>query len=90
MRVYQSRLLKMSEHYITIDCPPGHTRPDDVLKLICNNFSIDYNIFEIKSKVFGEWTWQVNDNEKFKNKKQEVSNFLKQCYNEGVIRYAEL
>lgn len=80
----------MTEHYIVIDCQPGYTRPDDVLKRMCDILLLDFDMFEIKHKFFGEWTWLIKDNTIHVNKREDMVHFLKKCYSDGIIRYAEL
>ena len=44
------------EYYITIDCPPGNIRPDNILTNVLVNTKLNSNNFTVKCKSFGEWT----------------------------------
>ena len=78
--------------YITIDCPPGSTRPDNILLSVLNNTKLNSDNFTITSKSFGEWVFQLNE-ECNPNDYMEILPLVKQrlttYYKEGKVRYAE-
>lgn len=80
------------EYYITIDCPPGNTRPDNVLSNVLVNTKLNCTNFTLTCKSFGEWTFVLNDDcnsNDFIESLQYIKISLNNCYKNGQIRYAE-
>ena len=89
---------------ISIDCPPGSTRPSSYFKYIVNeivgnstlsqnakDYIEEYADKERDSASFGEWTWKLE--EPISNSvRTEIIDFFKasltEYYNQGAIRYA--
>jgi hypothetical protein len=78
-------------HEIVLDCPPGCTRPDDVLKRVLNDTGLSIDDFTIVSKFFGAWTFVLNENKNalYETKKDVIVGGIKKMYEGGIIRYAE-
>lgn len=76
---------------LVIDCPPGNPRPIDILSDLCFNCSLDQANFVLKSRFFGAWSWEVEENylETYKLKIDDIGKYLKNSYHSGEIRYAE-
>jgi len=80
------------EYYIIIDCPPGIQRPDLIFKNILIKTSLNIDDFIIISKVFGAWTFKLNNNDKINDFVSNIYIFQKELntlYLNRVIRYAE-
>ena len=79
----------MSKFTLVIDCPPGNIRPDDIAKQVLEN--TDIILDEAKSKVFGEWTWDIPEQytETYQKNQKLIGERLTKLYNNGAIRYAE-
>jgi hypothetical protein len=80
------------EYYITIDCPPGNIRPDNILTNVLVNTKLNSNNFTVKCKSFGEWTFVLNydcNSNNFIESLQHIKISLTNCYKNGQIRYAE-
>ena len=78
-------------NYLVIDCPPGVTRPNDVLSSILLNTGLNADDFKNTLRYFGEWTYNLYDDKikLFKENFVIIVERLKQRYNSGIIRYAE-
>ena len=75
---------------VEIDSPPGSIRPDDHFVDMCKYCQANPEWFELKTKLFGNWTWDVKPeyNKEYKQVKPQIAEFLKSLYNNGFIRYA--
>ena len=89
---------------ISIDCPPGSTRPDSYFKYIVNEIVGNSNLSQnakdyIKPYVnkekdcacFGEWTWKLEEPKNNSIREEIISYFrisLTKYHQEGAIRYA--
>lgn len=83
---------KFSEnYYLKIDCPPGLTRPNNVLSSILLDTGLNVDDFKNTSSPFGEWTFNLYDDkiELFKIHFDSIVEKLKKKYSSGSIRYAE-
>ena len=84
-------ILKMVQYKISLDCPPGYVRPDKLLPITLQGTELKPEDFEITSRVFGSWTFELNlvKNDLYsscwKNIKEEIENL----YYAGRIRYGE-
>lgn len=82
-------------HEIQIDCPPGAPRPDFWLPEVIKDTGLESADFQVTSKLFGHWIFQLTNTEKSgvfddKSKKSVIVNRLRDLYNDGRIRYAEV
>lgn len=80
------------EYYIAIDCPPGITRPDNVLEIVLANTKLKSSNFTVTTKSFGEWTFVLNNDcssNDFFDCLPTIKKSLTNCYKKGQIRYAE-
>jgi hypothetical protein len=96
--------MNMESYKIEIDCEPGPIRPDNVLKMIIKDTFINFEDFEIQSKLFGNWTWNLDNklkviiNEKnisimtthslYKKYYDDIKNKIILLYDSGMIRYS--
>ncbi len=80
----------MKEKQIQIDCAPGITRPNTYLEGCLKGTGIDMR--EPINKFFGEWSWNFNDisDEKWKEVRPVIWKRIKECYNEGWIRFGSI
>ena len=78
-------------HTIVLDCAPGSMRPDDVLKLVLDNTELTSDDFVITSKLFGSWTFELNENknEIYLKHKSAIGETIKKMFEHGFIRYGE-
>lgn len=83
----------MSEelYELTLDCPPGERRPNDVLKMIINGMELCEDDFTVISKSFGEWVFRISPekNSYYKSQLNKITEKIKQLYKSGYLRYAE-
>ena len=81
----------MSSYELVIDCAPGSTRPNDILKELAEGLGLTEEDFTVTSKSFGSWTFSIDGENA--NKCREniiyIKDFLTSAYNCGRIRYAE-
>lgn len=82
----------MNIENIVIDCAPGQPRPDIYLDQVIVETGLTTEDFENISKSFGAWTWAVSPekSELYREKKSTIMVKLKDLYNRGCIRYAEV
>ena len=84
---------KHNEPYIIIDCPPGPCRPPNILESILSSVpSLTISDFETVSKLFGAWTFELKDENKYDEYYKNISVIKEKLvifYNSGRIRYAE-
>jgi hypothetical protein len=85
---------------IEIDCPPGETRPGYLFKSILEilskhgnqkikDFSKKNLNKEPDTKLFGNWTWNLEIQTEIQGEVQnEFKKRLTEYYNNGIIRYA--
>jgi hypothetical protein len=75
---------------ISIDCAPGTQRPDTVLAGICAKLGLDPVRFVVSARVFGEWTFTVDEEYEsvYAGRKEEVVSELTVAYHRGQIRFA--
>ena len=72
---------------LEIDCAPGTARPDTYATFVFNALGVEYK--EPLSKFFGNWTWHIQTlKEVYDGVQPDISNYLKEQYNKGYIRYA--
>jgi hypothetical protein len=92
-------------HYLTIDCYPGPTRPDAILKTILTddvpdfeeedallyNDSLSFDDFTLISANFGEWKFGVYKDKEilFELNLLKITDHLTNLYNSNLIRHAE-
>jgi len=78
-------------YYLKIDCPPGLTRPNNVLSDILLDTELNIDDFKNTLCSFGEWTFNLYDDkiELFKENFDNIVQRLKKRYSSGSIRYAE-
>jgi len=82
--------LTMSRYIITLDCPPGPTRPGDLFPGTLEGTGLKESDFELETKLFGDWTWRLKYQEKdklFLEKRDQIAIRIKGLYNAGWIRY---
>ena len=72
---------------IELDCPPGGTRPGDLIANVIAGTGLEAR--EPVSKLFGEWTWDYNDvpQEDWDRIKPVLAERIRALYDKGVIRY---
>lgn len=60
---------------IELDCPPGNPRPDDLLPLVIEGTGLTTDDFQITSRVFGNWTFELkaDKNDIFDANKEKIS-----------------
>lgn len=77
------------EYTIEIDCPPGHTRPSDLLPGVLNNTGITIDPTDTQSRFFGCYTWIVpaEDVPAFLENREKIAERISALYHAGVIRY---
>lgn len=89
---------------ISIDCPPGSTRPGSYFKYIVNEIVGNSNLSqeakdyinkyadkEKDSVCFGEWTWKLEEPKNNSIREEIISYFrisLTKFHQQGAIRYA--
>jgi len=54
----------MSKIHIILDCPPGAIRPDDVLQNVLESTQLEITDFDIISKFFGAWTFELAEDKR--------------------------
>jgi hypothetical protein len=83
-------MCNMCPYEIEIDCPPGYTRPDDVLKTVLDGSPLTINDFILVSKCFGNWTFKLNADKEGEYVKHQlfIGSKLERAYRAGTIRYA--
>ncbi len=81
----------MSNIQIILDCPPGINRPDNILEMLLTATELKTSDFNIISKVFGSWTFELAEDKKEIYEKYEDAIIIKikKVYANGLIRYAE-
>jgi len=75
---------------INLDCPPGATRPDDILIYAIKDTGLDVIDFTVTSKLFGNWSFELTDVSKKKIYKDNIATIEKNIillYKNGSIRY---
>ena len=78
-------------HELVLDCRPGGSRPNDVLKIIIANMELCEEDFTVTSKSFGAWTFRVSaeKDEYYTSQLEEIIKRVTGAYKSGIIRYAE-
>jgi hypothetical protein len=92
-------------HYLAIDCHPGPTRPDAILKTVLTddvpdfeeedallyNDSLSFDDFVLISANFGEWKFGVYKDKEilFELNLLKITDHLTNLYNSNLIRHAE-
>jgi dimeric dUTPase (all-alpha-NTP-PPase superfamily) len=81
----------MSNIQILLDCPPGIIRPNNVLENILVSTTLEVSDFEITSKCFGAWTFELSEEKRkiYEDYENLIITKIKDAYNDGLIRYAE-
>lgn len=72
-----------------IDCPPGGLRPDAHLHNMCQALGLPEAMFVPESRLFGCWTWQIQDREAYAAAVPAIKAHLVALHAGGHIRYAE-
>lgn len=78
-------------YYIKIDCPPGMTRPNNILQNIITKLKLDIPVPTDYINIFGEWTFNFSDKKEMDILKQNEDNIITEIksYYPNYIRYAE-
>jgi hypothetical protein len=81
---------EQEKRLLYIDCPPGGTRPEDLLPGVLEGTGIP--IKPDVGRFFGNWTWDYSDVDKETWKKAQpiIHSRLKALYDKGRIRYANV
>lgn len=81
----------MSKIQIILDCYPGVIRPNNVLENILESTQLSISDFNVVSKFFGAWTFELAEDKQeiFKNYENLIISKITDVYNKGLIRYAE-
>jgi hypothetical protein len=74
---------------IELDCSPGGPRPDDLLPKALEGTELTPNDFEIVSKFFGNWTFELNalKEDIYATHRNTIMTNIKILYDRGFIRY---
>ena len=75
---------------IEIDCAPGNPRPGDLFPGTIADTGLTEDDFEITSKLFGNWTWQLTNEAKrdlYEQHKEVIGNRIRTLSDRGQIRY---
>lgn len=74
---------------IELDCPPGPTRPDNLLPHVIKDTGLEVEDFTITSKVFGNWefTLKKEKQDTYEKCKNVIEERIKDLYKIGRIRY---
>jgi hypothetical protein len=74
---------------IEIDCAPMHPRPDTYLPWILEGTGLSVADFELVSKVFGCWTYEVHKDKEtlYQTHVDTIEQRIKSLYHSGRIRY---
>jgi hypothetical protein len=74
-------------HTIELDCPPGGTRPGDLIGRVLEGIPV--NVGDPVSKFFGNWTWIVPEEatEAYEEHRETVEERITALYHAGAIRY---
>ena len=84
----------MSRAHLVIACPPGSTRPDDVLFRLCGLCGVIMNdVFEeANSKKFGEWSFPIKDEGKniYLARRDALFAQLQVFHEQRIIRFADV
>lgn len=72
---------------IELDCPPGHTRPGDLIDAVLEGTGLVAG--ETVSRFFGNWTWSFDvSRERWEREIQPIIRpRIEALYHVGVIRY---
>lgn len=75
------------EQTIELDCPPGGTRPGDLIDGVIAGTGLPKR--KDVSRLFGEWTWDYSDiPEEMRKRAQPIlGERIAKLYNDGIIRY---
>lgn len=73
---------------IILDCPPGMTRPSDLLLMVLDGTDIEP--VEPSSKMFGSWEYCFDhiDKSVWESKKDIIEKRIRVLFDQGLIRYA--
>jgi len=76
-------------HTIEIDCPPGPSRPGDLLPGVIEGTGLIIKPQETVSRVFGNWTWKIPEDQEevYKKVRDTIKERITSLYNKGLIRY---
>lgn len=74
---------------IELDCSPGGPRPDELLPKALEGTELIPNDFEIVSKSFGNWTFELDESKEdlYDTHRDTIKNNIKYLYDKGYIRY---
>ncbi len=81
-----------NKYFIIIDCSPRSQRPDIIFKNILEKTNLNIDDFYNSSIVFGEWMFELKNNDKINDFINYITLFeieLTNLYLQGLIRYAE-
>ena len=76
-------------HSIELDCAPGGVRPNSLFPSIVEGTGLSKKDFELVSKFFGNWKWELIGKKDtiYKKALPSIRRRIKALYNEGSIRY---
>lgn len=75
---------------IELDCAPATPRPDSYISGVLEGTGLKVEDFELVSKVFGNWTWELREESKeeaYAFAKELIKDRIVALYNRGCIRY---
>jgi len=77
------------QYTIELDCPPGVTRPGDLLLSVLEGTGVAIDPQATVSRFFGNWMWQVPEaqREQYETQREKIAARIKTLYDRGVIRY---
>jgi len=80
----------MTTFSIELDCPPGGTRPGDLISGVVAGTPAEAILGDTVSRFFGNWEWRFELDDKVWDEEvvPVVKPRIEALYNQGVIRYA--
>lgn len=76
---------------IELDCPPGWTRPSNLIGGVLEGTGLDVTDFETGTPFFGHQTWILKESAEkdsiFLINKDIFKSRITELYNDGIIRY---
>jgi len=76
------------ERTIELDCPPGYTRPGDLIAGVIKDTGLPTK--EPRSKLFGNWIWDYEDDisdDKWSEIRPILGSRIRDLHDKGYIRY---
>jgi hypothetical protein len=80
----------MEQITIELDCAPGCPRPGDLFPSVLAETGLEVDDFEIISKFFGNWIFELKNKDKqdlYLQVEDTIRNRITKLYNQGMIRY---